>query len=64
MTGRPFFEKPAAEPIPTGTDTLAVRERYLRRRRRPSVRGWIPLWVTLGALIGWLFISGFSLLGH
>lgn len=50
---------------PRGTDTLAVRERYLRsRRRRLADRGWITMWVTLSALVGWLFIAGFSLLGH
>jgi hypothetical protein len=51
------------ESAPTGEDTLAVRERYLRRRRAGN-RGWITVWVTIGALLGWLFIAGFSLLGH
>ena len=63
----PFVTGPLLERrtivVPTGTDTLAVRERYFRRRRGAH-RGWIPLWVTLGALLGWLFIAGFSLLGH
>ena len=54
----------AAKP-PSGSDTLVVRERYLRQQRRRSFdRGWIPLWVTLGALIGWLFIASFAGLGH
>jgi hypothetical protein len=50
---------------PTGTDTLAVRERYIRRRhRRITDRGWITMWATVSALIGWLFIVGFAGLGH
>ena len=52
-----------ASSAPSGSDTLAVRRRYLRRRRTGD-RGWITLWVTLAALIGWLLIAGFSLLGH
>ncbi len=57
-------EKPVAAAAPSGADSLAVRLRYLRRRRGQSDRGWVALWVTVGALIGWLFIAGFSLLGH
>jgi len=54
-----------APKVPSGADTLVVRQRYLRQRRRTfSDRGWIPLWVTLGALIGWLFIATFAGLGH
>ena len=49
---------------PNGSDSLAVRQRYLRQRRRLSDRGWITLWVTVGALVGWLFIAGFAGLGH
>jgi len=49
---------------PSGSDSLAVRQRYLRHRRRLSDRGWITVWVTLGALVGWLFIAGFAGLGH
>ena len=50
---------------PSGADALVVRQRYLRQqRRRLADRGWNPLWVTLGALIGWLFIATFAGLGH
>jgi hypothetical protein len=50
---------------PSGADALIVRQRYFRqRRRRLSDRGWIPLWVTLGAIIGWLFIATVAGLGH
>jgi len=49
---------------PNGADALAVRRRYLRQRRRMGDRGWIMLWVTVGAVIGWLFIVGFAGLGH
>jgi hypothetical protein len=51
-------------PQPSGRDTLAVRERYLRQRRRLSGRGWIGLWVSASAIVGWLFIAGFSTFGH
>jgi hypothetical protein len=50
---------------PSGADALIVRQRYFRQRRRQlSDRGWIPLWVTLGAIIGWLFIATVAGLGH
>jgi hypothetical protein len=51
-------------PQPSGRDTLAVRERYLHQRRRLSDRGWIGLWVSASALMGWLFIAGFAALGR
>lgn len=52
-------------PVPSGADALVVRQRYFRqRRRRLSDRGWIPLWVMLGAIIGWLFIATVAGLGH
>ncbi|MFN2582868.1 MAG: hypothetical protein ABR498_09035 [Candidatus Dormibacteria bacterium] len=50
--------------LPTGSDELAVRRRYLRQRRRLDARGWTTLWVTVAALMGWLFIAGFAGLGH
>jgi hypothetical protein len=50
---------------PSGAEALVVRRRYLRQRRRQlSDRGWIPLWVTLGAVIGWLFIAMVAGLAH
>ena len=53
--------------VPSGVDSLWVRERYLRRRgrrRRLSSRGLTAAWVVVGALVSWLFIVGFSALGH
>lgn len=52
---------------PTGQDSLAARERYLRQQRRSrrlGDRGLAAVWVTLGALVSWLFIAGFAGLGH
>ena len=49
---------------PSGHDDLAVRERYLRQRRRFRDRGLVSLWVTFGALIGWLAIVIFAGLTH
>lgn len=54
----------AATSPPNGSDSLAVRQRYFRQRRRLADRGWITLWVTVGALVGWLFIVGFAGLSH
>jgi hypothetical protein len=53
--------------VPSGDDSLRVRERYLRRRsqrRRLGDRGLTALWVVVGALVGWLFVVGFTTLGH
>ena len=50
--------------VPTGTDPLAVRERYLRRRRRVGDRGWITMWVTCFAVFAWLVVAGVAGLGH
>ena len=49
---------------PSGSDTLDVRERYLRRRRRLDDHGWITLWVTIFAVMGWLLVAGLTGLGH
>jgi hypothetical protein len=51
---------------PNGDDSLVVREAYLhgRRARRLTDRGITALWVLLGAVVGWLFIAGFTGLGH
>ena len=49
---------------PTGSAELAVRRRYLRQRRRLDARGWTTMWVTVAAVMGWLFIAGFAGLGH
>jgi hypothetical protein len=43
---------------PSGADTLAVREQYLRRRRRLGDSGWITMWVTVFAVMGWLLLAG------
>ena len=53
--------------VPSGGDSLRVRERYLRRRsqrRRLSDRGLTALWVAVAALLSWLFVVGFTTLGH
>jgi hypothetical protein len=53
--------------VPSGGDSLRVRERYLRRRsqrRRLGDRGVTALWVMVGALLSWLFVVGFTTLGH
>ncbi|HEY7926106.1 MAG TPA: hypothetical protein VIG86_01660 [Candidatus Dormibacteraeota bacterium] len=52
---------------PSGGDSLRVRERYLRRRsqrRRLGDRGLTAIWVAVGALVSWLFVVGFTTLGH
>ena len=49
---------------PTGSSDLAVRRRYLRQRRRLDTRAWATFWVSLAAVMGWLFIAGFAGLGH
>jgi hypothetical protein len=52
---------------PSGQASLRVRERYLRRRsarRRLGDRGMTALWVLVGALLSWIFVVGFSTLGH
>ena len=53
--------------IPSGDEPLRVRERYLRRRsqrRNLGDRGIIAIWVAVTALVGWLFVVGFSLLAR
>jgi hypothetical protein len=52
---------------PSGTASLRVRERYLRRRsqrRRLGDRGMTALWLVAGAMVSWLFVVGFAALGH
>lgn len=49
---------------PNGSAELAVRQRYLRQRRRLDTRAWATFWVSLAAVMGWLFIAGFAGLGH
>lgn len=51
---------------PSGQDSLAVRERFLkqRRTRRLGDRGLVAVWVTLSALGCWLFVAGFAGLSH
>jgi hypothetical protein len=55
-------------PPPNGLDDLAVRERWLRQRRAQDFAarrsGLIALWVTVAAVVVWLFIAGFAGLGH
>ena len=64
MTVTSTLRKSEAQAAPTGVDTLAVRERYLRSRRagrRPASRGWIAAWVGI-VLVSWLFIVGVTAL--
>jgi hypothetical protein len=52
---------------PSGQASLRVRERYLRRRsqrRRLGDRVLTALWLGAGAMVSWLFVVGFSTLGH
>jgi hypothetical protein len=52
---------------PSGDDALRVRERYLRRRsqrRRLGDRGVTAAWLTIGAVMSWLFVVGFTTFGH
>jgi hypothetical protein len=62
------LDKPTAvTAIPSGGDPLHIRERYLRRRsqrRRFGDRGITALWLGIGAVVSWLFVVGFTTLGH
>jgi hypothetical protein len=51
---------------PSGLDSLQVREAYFRERRSCHFGDWALSagWVTLGAIVSWLFIAGFSGLLH
>ena len=49
---------------PSGADALAVRRRYLRQRRRITGRALTTLWVTVAAIVAWLFIVGFTGISH
>ena len=49
---------------PNGSDELSLRVRYLHQRRRLDARGLTTLWITVVAVMGWLFIAGFAGLGH
>lgn len=61
---RPATRRDHPRGVPSGLDTLAVRERYLRRRRRLDDGGWITVWVTVFALMAWLVVAGMTGLGH
>jgi hypothetical protein len=57
----------AVTAMPSGGDPLQVRERYLRRRsqrRRLGDRGLTAIWVSVAALLSWLFVVGFTTLGR
>ena len=51
---------------PSGLDSVQVREAYLRACRSRGFGDWArtAVWVTLGAILSWLFIAGFSGLLH
>jgi hypothetical protein len=63
-----LLRKPrAVTTVPSGGDSLRDRERYLRRRsqrRRLSDRGLTAVWVAVAALLSWVFVVGFTTLGH
>jgi hypothetical protein len=55
----------SAMALPSGKDTLHVRQAYFRERRRHlgnhrTITGWVMLSV---AIVGWLFMAGFTGLG-
>ncbi len=58
----------AVAEAPSGADDLAVRERWLKRRRAHDLAerrsGLIAVWVALAALLAWLFIAGFAGFAH
>jgi hypothetical protein len=62
------LHKPRSIPaVPSGGDSLRVRERYLRRRslrRRLSDRGVTAIWVSVAALLSWLVVVGLTTLGR
>jgi hypothetical protein len=51
---------------PTGNDSLQVRLAYFRKRRARHFGGWgrTTLWAGFGAIVSWIFITGFNALGH
>jgi hypothetical protein len=51
---------------PSGRDSLQIREAYFRARRARHLmdRGMTAVWVLVGAVVSWLFIAGFTGLGH
>jgi hypothetical protein len=51
---------------PSGLDSLQVRRAYFRKRHSRHFGGWglTTSVVSFGVLIGWLFIAGFTGLGH
>jgi hypothetical protein len=58
----------ASAAAPSGLDDLAVRERWLKRRRSQDFAarrsGLIALWVAVATVLSWLFVAGFAGLGH
>ncbi|MFN2569074.1 MAG: hypothetical protein ABR564_05670 [Candidatus Dormibacteria bacterium] len=51
---------------PSGHDSLDVRERFLKQRRTRQLgdRGLVATWITLCAVVCWIFVAGFAGLGH
>ena len=66
MTEISTIRKPSTDyQMPSGIDSLRVRERYLHRRsqrRRLGDRGLMAIWVGVGASVSWLFVMGFTAL--
>jgi hypothetical protein len=53
-------------PPPSGQDSLQVRRAYFRERRSRHFGEWrlTTALVGFGAIVSWLFIAGFTGLGH
>jgi hypothetical protein len=61
-----FLTKRSLTPSPCGQDSLQVRQAYFRQRRSRHFGEWrlTTFAVSLGAIVSWLFIAGFTGLGH
>src|ERR1019366_5662035 len=66
--GRDVMADTPRPSAPSGLDDLTVRERWLHQRRAHDFAsrrsGLIALWVTVAAVVAWLFIAGFAGMGH
>jgi len=51
---------------PSGQDSLRVREAYFQERRSTHIGDLrlTPVWVILGAIVGWMFVAGLTGLVH
>lgn len=51
---------------PRGTDTLAIRQHYLRHRaaQRADNRGATAMWLAVGTALTWIFFLGLIGMAH